>query len=193
MEMEYKDPSKRGRWIVVIGIVLALAAGGAAFFLINQAQQQAGQAGLQKVAVVVAARPIQARKSRSRPRTSRSARSRSTRRTPRASSARRTRSSVTSSPWQSSRARWSRPTCLPPTKAAAFRSSSPARPSPPTRRRGAPSRSDGSRQPRRRRPDRSGHVGRRPHQCDGPRPAGPPDEPASTTRTSRPRSRTRTC
>jgi Flp pilus assembly protein CpaB len=59
--MEYKDPSKRGKFIVVIGIVLALVAGGAAFFLINQAQQQAGQSGLQKVAVVVALRPIQAR------------------------------------------------------------------------------------------------------------------------------------
>lgn len=62
MEMEYRDPSKRGRWIVVIGVVLAIAAGGAAFFLISQAQQQAGQAGLQKVAVVVAARMIPARK-----------------------------------------------------------------------------------------------------------------------------------
>ena len=62
MEMEYKDPSKRGRWIVLVGVVLAIAAGGAAFFLINQAQQQAGQGGLQKVAVVVAARPIPARK-----------------------------------------------------------------------------------------------------------------------------------
>ena len=62
MEMEYRDPSKRGRWIVVIGVVLAIAAGGAAFFLISQAQQQAGQAGLQKVAVVVAARTIPARK-----------------------------------------------------------------------------------------------------------------------------------
>jgi Flp pilus assembly protein CpaB len=62
MEMEYKDPSKRGRWIVIIGVVLAIAAGGAAFFLISQAQQQAGQAGLQKVAVVVAARMIPARK-----------------------------------------------------------------------------------------------------------------------------------
>ena len=30
MEMEYKDPSRRGRWIVVVGIVLAVAAGGAA-------------------------------------------------------------------------------------------------------------------------------------------------------------------
>ena len=62
MEMEYKDPSRRGRWIVVVGVVLAVVAGGAAFFLINQAQQQAGQAGLQKVAVVVAAQTIPARK-----------------------------------------------------------------------------------------------------------------------------------
>ena len=62
MEMEYKDPSRRGRWIVVIGIVLAVAAGGAAFFLINQAQQQAGKAGLQRVAVVVAVQTIPARK-----------------------------------------------------------------------------------------------------------------------------------
>ena len=62
MEMEYRDPSKRGRWIVVIGVILALAAGGAAFYVINQAQQQAGQGGLQKVTVVVATRPIPARK-----------------------------------------------------------------------------------------------------------------------------------
>ena len=62
MEMEYKDPSRRGRWIVVIGIILAVAAGGAAFYLINQAQQQAGQAGLQRVAVVVALQTIPARK-----------------------------------------------------------------------------------------------------------------------------------
>jgi Flp pilus assembly protein CpaB len=60
--MEYRDPSKRGRWIVVIGVVLALAAGGAAFFLINQAQQQAGQGPLQTTDVVVATRPIPARK-----------------------------------------------------------------------------------------------------------------------------------
>ena len=61
MEMEYRDPSKRGRWIVIAGVVLALAAGGAAFYLINQAQQLAGQGELQKVDVVVAARPIAAR------------------------------------------------------------------------------------------------------------------------------------
>src|SRR5262245_46138564 len=62
MEMEYKDPSRRGRWIVVVGVILAIAAGGAAFYVINQAQQQAGQAGLQKVTVVVAHQTIAARK-----------------------------------------------------------------------------------------------------------------------------------
>ena len=54
MEMEYRDPAKRGKFIVVVGVVLALAAGGAAFYLINQAQQQAGQGELQKTDVVVA-------------------------------------------------------------------------------------------------------------------------------------------
>ena len=48
MEMEYRDPAKRGKFIVVVGIVLALAAGGAAFYLINKAQQQAVQSTLQK-------------------------------------------------------------------------------------------------------------------------------------------------
>jgi Flp pilus assembly protein CpaB len=62
MEMEYKDSAKRGKFIVLIGVVLALVAGGAAFFLINQAQQQAGQGPIEKVDVVVAARPIAARK-----------------------------------------------------------------------------------------------------------------------------------
>lgn len=61
MEMEYRDPSKKGRWIVLLGVVLALVAGGAAFFLINNAQQQAGTSGLKTVAGYVAARPILAR------------------------------------------------------------------------------------------------------------------------------------
>ena len=43
MEMEYKDPSRRGRYIVIIGVILALVAGGAAFYLISRAQQQAGR------------------------------------------------------------------------------------------------------------------------------------------------------
>jgi Flp pilus assembly protein CpaB len=62
MEMEYRDPAKRGKFIVVVGIVLAMAAGGAAFYLINRAQQQAGQSDLQTTDVVVAVRPIAARK-----------------------------------------------------------------------------------------------------------------------------------
>jgi len=62
MEMEYKDPGRRGKFIVVIGVILALVAGGAAFYLINQAQQAAGTAGLKKVSIVVAKRPIHARK-----------------------------------------------------------------------------------------------------------------------------------
>src|SRR4051794_15612741 len=62
MEMEYRDTSRRGKVIIGLGVVLALAAGAAAFFLINQAQQQAGQAGLQKVSVVVARLTIPARK-----------------------------------------------------------------------------------------------------------------------------------
>jgi len=62
MEMEYKDPSKKGRWIVLLGVVLALGAGAAAFFLINNAQQQAGQSGLKTTTAVVAVREIPARK-----------------------------------------------------------------------------------------------------------------------------------
>ncbi len=62
MEMEYKDPSRRGRWIVLLGVVLALVAGAAAFLLINNAQQQAGQSGLKTIEGYVAAQPILARK-----------------------------------------------------------------------------------------------------------------------------------
>ena len=63
MELEYKDPARRrGKVIVVLGVILALAAGAAAFFLIYQARQQAGQAGLNMVPVVVARQQIPARK-----------------------------------------------------------------------------------------------------------------------------------
>jgi Flp pilus assembly protein CpaB len=62
MEMEYKDPSKRGRWIVLLGVVLAVAAGGAAFYLISNAQQHAGETGLKTTTAVVATRAIPARK-----------------------------------------------------------------------------------------------------------------------------------
>ncbi len=62
MEMEYRDTNRRGKAIIVLGFILAVAAGGAAFFLINQAQQEAGQGEIRKVSVVVAARDIPARK-----------------------------------------------------------------------------------------------------------------------------------
>lgn len=62
MEMEYRDTSRRGKVIIALGVVLALGAGAAAFFLISQAQQQAGQGALQKVSVVVARVTIPARK-----------------------------------------------------------------------------------------------------------------------------------
>jgi Flp pilus assembly protein CpaB len=42
-------------------VVLALVAGGAAFYIVNQAHEQAGQQALQKVSVVVAVRAIPAR------------------------------------------------------------------------------------------------------------------------------------
>ena len=58
MEMEYKDNSRRGRVIIILGVLLALVAGGTSFFLINSAQQSAGQGSLQKVSIVVAARDI---------------------------------------------------------------------------------------------------------------------------------------
>jgi Flp pilus assembly protein CpaB len=61
MEMEYKDNSRRGRIILILGVVLALIAGGTSFYLINSAQQQAGQGPLEKVTIVVAARDITAR------------------------------------------------------------------------------------------------------------------------------------
>ncbi len=62
MEMEYRDDSRRGKAIIALGVILALVAGGTAFFLINNAQQSAGQGELQKAQIVVAARDIPARK-----------------------------------------------------------------------------------------------------------------------------------
>jgi Flp pilus assembly protein CpaB len=61
MDLEFRDDRRRGKFIIVIGLILAVAAGGGAFFLVNQANQQAGQGDLQKVAIVVAARAIPAR------------------------------------------------------------------------------------------------------------------------------------
>jgi Flp pilus assembly protein CpaB len=61
MEMEYGDGGRRGKFVIVIGVLLALIAGATSWYLINQAQQSAGQGNLKKVSVVVAAKDIAAR------------------------------------------------------------------------------------------------------------------------------------
>lgn len=61
MELEYKESRSKGRFVVVAGVILALVAGGLAFYTLNQAQQQAGQSGAKKVSLVVAAVAIPAR------------------------------------------------------------------------------------------------------------------------------------
>ncbi|MBA2381073.1 MAG: Flp pilus assembly protein CpaB, partial [Chloroflexi bacterium] len=45
----------------MVGLILAIVAGGGAFYFVNQATQNAGQADLQKVSVVVAIKAIPAR------------------------------------------------------------------------------------------------------------------------------------
>jgi Flp pilus assembly protein CpaB len=61
MELEYRDDRRRGKIIVVVGVILALVAGGAAFYLLNQAQAQAGQSSVARVPAVVAVTVIPAR------------------------------------------------------------------------------------------------------------------------------------
>ena len=61
MELEFQDDRRRGRIVMGLGLVLAIIAGGAAYYAVNQAQQQVGQGALQKVPVVVATTLIQAR------------------------------------------------------------------------------------------------------------------------------------
>jgi len=61
MDLEFRDDRRRGQFIIVLGLILAVVAGGAAFYLVNQANQQAGQGDLQKVPIVVAIRAIPAR------------------------------------------------------------------------------------------------------------------------------------
>jgi Flp pilus assembly protein CpaB len=62
MEYEYRDDKRRGKFVVAIGVVLALAAGGAAFYLVNQARQEAGQQTVGRIPAVVAIKAIPARK-----------------------------------------------------------------------------------------------------------------------------------
>jgi Flp pilus assembly protein CpaB len=60
MELEYRD-RRRSRFVVGLGVILALFAGGAAYLLVSQATQQAGQAALLRAPAVVAVRVIPAR------------------------------------------------------------------------------------------------------------------------------------
>jgi Flp pilus assembly protein CpaB len=63
MEFEYKDPARgRGKFVVVVGLLLAVVAGIAAFIVINQAQMMATQSGAHTVSIVVARVQIPARK-----------------------------------------------------------------------------------------------------------------------------------
>ena len=60
MEMEYKDNNRRGKFVIIAGVVLAVVAGAASFYLISQARNEApGETVL--VDVVVAAQQIPAR------------------------------------------------------------------------------------------------------------------------------------
>ncbi len=60
MEMEYKDNNRRGKFVIIAGVVLAVVAGAASFYLISQARNEA-PGELTLVDVVVAAQQIPAR------------------------------------------------------------------------------------------------------------------------------------
>lgn len=61
MEMEYKDTNRRGKFVIIVGVVLAIVAGATSFYLISQAQEDAGKGELELVSIVVAAQVIPAR------------------------------------------------------------------------------------------------------------------------------------
>jgi Flp pilus assembly protein CpaB len=61
MELEFQDDRRRGRIVMGLGLILAIIAGGAAYYAVNQAQLQTGQGDLQRVPAVVATTLIPAR------------------------------------------------------------------------------------------------------------------------------------
>ena len=60
MEMEYKDNNRRGKFVIIAGVVLAVVAGAASFYLISQARND-GPGEVTLVDIVVAAQAIPAR------------------------------------------------------------------------------------------------------------------------------------
>ena len=54
MEIEYRDDRRRAKFLVVIGVILALVAGGAAFLVMSQAQQQAAHVIASGAAIQIA-------------------------------------------------------------------------------------------------------------------------------------------
>lgn len=61
MEMEYRDSSRRGKVIIVLGVILALLAGATSFYLLSRASTTTTEGPGQKTTVVVAAKDIAAR------------------------------------------------------------------------------------------------------------------------------------
>ena len=61
MELEYKDDRRKGRFVILAGVILALVAGGIAFYTVNQAQQSANDPATSKISLVVAVNTIPAR------------------------------------------------------------------------------------------------------------------------------------
>ena len=61
MELEYKDDRRKGRFVILAGVILALVAGGIAFYTISQAQQKANDPQTNKISLVVAVATIPAR------------------------------------------------------------------------------------------------------------------------------------
>lgn len=62
MEMEYVPPRRRARLILLLGVVLAIGAGASAFILLKQAESNSNRANTPRLAIVVAAHAIPARK-----------------------------------------------------------------------------------------------------------------------------------
>ena len=58
----FEDSRRKSRKIILAGVIMAIAAGGASFVLLSRAQSQAANNQVPHVAVVVAARTIPARK-----------------------------------------------------------------------------------------------------------------------------------